>query len=510
MESPRNGYAVVQTPPPFMDEKPHLSITQRSIRPTWILYSSVGIAMLEAFHYGWSNSQINLSTFNNSEACNMRPVEEGTCLMFPGHTKTTWTLLVNAWIVGGMFGSLLSGFPSNKWGRRTTLRFNAIIMILGSLIQVFASTPFWFAAGRFVTGIANGVAMAVVNTFLNEISTPHNRHALGTNTHLAATLGIFGVATTFWYWNTTSGFRWIAGMPIVFALGFVVLSFFFMVESPVWLVANGDNEEAEKEIGRLYGQDNVSILMGWIQANDRRSELPARLSGESEKVHAETNWTILTNKKFRKPLVIALGLTCINQLVGINAVFFYASSILTDAGISDSRLGLMIIDILNIVPVPIAAVLTKVMRKRTMLISGIFVMALCCIGMTFSLVQSVGWLSIVFLGLFVVGFDLSIGPLLWPIVAELFADSARGAAVGICITMKWICSLIVGIGFPYVEDAITNYSFMPFLGTTTLAIVFIYFMVPETSNKTISEIQEEFRNDCSVQSTSKGQVRKGP
>ncbi|CAI5705204.1 unnamed protein product [Peronospora effusa] len=143
----------------------------------------------------------------------------------------------------------------------------------------------------------------------------------------------------------------------------------------------------------------------------------------------------------------------------------------------------MIIDILNIVPVPIAAVLTKVMRKRTMLISGIFVMALCCIGMTFSLVQSVGWLSIVFLGLFVVGFDLSIGPLLWPIVAELFADSARGAAVGICITMKWICSLIVGIGFPYVEDAITNYSFMPPF-----------------------PIQEEFRNDCSVQSTSKGQV----
>ncbi|KAG1687847.1 hypothetical protein DVH05_004577 [Phytophthora capsici] len=504
-ESPRNEYTVVQTPTAVYDE-PFINIAERSLKPTWIVYSSVAIAMLEAFHYGWSNSQVNLSTFSNTDDCNARPVEEGTCLMFPGHTKTTWTLLVNSWIVGGMFGSLLSGFPSNKWGRRTTLRFNAIIMVFGSVIQVVANNPTWFATGRFVTGVANGVAMAVVNTFLNEISTPHNRHALGTNTHLAATLGIFGVATTFWYWNTTSGFRWIAGMPMVFAGVFVVMSFFFMVESPVWLVANGKDEEAEKELGRLYGKENVNAMMGWIQANDRRSKLPSMLSGVSDKVHTETNWTILTNKKFRKPLIIALGLTCINQLVGINAVFFYSSSILKDAGISDSRVGLMIIDILNVVPVPIAAALTKVMRKRTMLISGISVMVLCCIGMTFSLVYSIGWLSIVFLGIFVVGYDLSIGPLLWPIVAELFADSARGAAVGICITMKWICSLIVGIGFPYVEEAITNYSFTPFLGTTILSIIFIYFMVPETSDMTIAEIQDGFRSDRSVQSSSKSQM----
>ncbi|KAF1789613.1 Major facilitator superfamily domain [Phytophthora cactorum] len=437
-----------------------LNIEDRSLKPTWIVYSSVGIAMLEAFHYGWSNSQVNLSTFSNTEECNARPVEKAPASC-------------------GMFGSLLSGFPSNKWGRRTTLRFNASIMVLGSVIQVVANNPTWFSVGRFVTGVANGVAMAVVNTFLNEISTPHNRHALGTNTHLAATL-----VSSEWRRRSGTGTRRLS----------------------VWLVANGKDEEAEKELGRLYGKQNVNAMMGWIQANDRRSKLPSMLSGVSDKVHTETNWTILTSKKFRKPLIIALGLTCINQLVGINAVFFYSSSILKDAGISDSRVGLMIIDILNVVPVPIAAALTKILRKRTMLISGISVMVLCCIGMTFSLVYSVGWLSIVFLGVFVVGYDLSIGPLLWPIVAELFADSARGAAVGTCVTMKWICSLIVGIGFPYVEEAITNYSFTPFLGTTILSIIFIYFMVPETSDMTIAEIQDGFRSDHSVQSSSKSQM----
>jgi len=497
-ESPRSGFGVVQTPPlTIYDEDIHA----RSLRPTWIVYSSVGIAMLEAFHYGWSNSQVNLSTFSNTDDCNARPVEEGTCLMFPGHAKTTWTLLVNAWIVGGMFGSLLSGYPSNKWGRRTTLRFNAIIMVIGSVIQVVANNPTWFAVGRFVTGVANGVAMAVVNTFLNEISTPHNRHALGTNTHLAATLGIFGVATTFWYWNTTAGFRWIAGMPIVFAVGFVVMSFFFMVESPVWLVSKRREDEAEKELGRLYGKENVNVMMGWIQANDRRSKLPSTVSGNAKESEHETNWSILTKAKFRKQLIIALGLTCINQLVGINAVFFYSSSILKDAGISDSRAGLMIIDILNVIPVPIAAVLTKILPKRKMLIWGISLMVLCCVGMTCSLVYSVGWLSIVFLGVFVVGYDLSIGPLLWPIIAELFPDSARGAAVGICITVKWLATLAIGIAFPYIEEAITNYSFTPFLGTTVLSIIFIFFMVPETSDMTIAEIQDGFRSGATSPSS---------
>ncbi|KAI9919999.1 hypothetical protein PsorP6_015564 [Peronosclerospora sorghi] len=304
-------------------------------------------------------------------------------------------------------------------------------MTLGSVDQVLASNPTWFAIGRFVTGVANGIAMAVVNTFLNEISTPHNRHALGTNTHLAATLGIFGVATTFWYWDTALGFRWIAGMPIAFATSFVILSYFFMVESPVWLLAHGHELEAEHELARLYGTQNVSVMRGWIQPHECRSKLPPHLSpDEIALVQNETNWSILTKNTFRQPLVIAVGLTCINQLVGINAVFFYSSSILRDAGIADSRAGLMIIDMLNILPVPLAAALTKTMRKRTLLISGIFVMMLCCIGVTFSLENNVGWLSIVFLGLFVVGFDLSIGPLLWPIIAELFSDSARGAAVG--------------------------------------------------------------------------------
>ncbi|KAG4232474.1 hypothetical protein PC116_g19290 [Phytophthora cactorum] len=427
-------YAIAMSP--VVDNVNEPTLEGRAIRARWIVYTSAAVAMLEAFHYGWSSHQINLHKFNNTEDCNARPVVEGTCIMFPGHTKTTWTLLSNAWIVGGMVGSFLSGIPSNKYGRRMTLRFNTIIMVAASVIQVIAPNAFWFGFGRFVAGIANGIAMAVVNTFLSEISTPHNRHALGTNTHLAATLGILGVATTFWYWNTTSGFRWIAAIPIVLAAGYLFCSYFVMVESPVWLVAKGREQEAEREIARLYGKENVEAMMSWIQAREQRTKLPSTISGESVQMEAESPWTILANSKFRKQLVVALGLTCINQLL---------SSI-------------------------------------------------------FSMSYRVGWLSVTMLGIYVVGYDVSIGPLLWPMIAEFFPDSARGGAVGICVFMKWTCALIIGIAFPYIQDAITDYSFTPFLGTTILSIIFIYFMVPETSDLTIAEIQDGFRGDQNLHS----------
>jgi len=285
----------------------------------------------------------------------------------------------------------------------------------------------------------------------------------------------------------------------------LVLSFTVMVESPVWLVTRGKDEEAEYAIGRLYGQENVATMMSWIQSNDRRSKLPSVMSGEAKEVKSDSVWAVILSPKFRRPVIVAFGLTCINQFVGINAVFFYSSSILKRAGISDPRAGLMIIDLLNIIPVPIASMLSKTMRKRTMLIGGIAGMVVCSAGLTFALVYGVGWLSVLFLGLYVVGFDLSIGPLLWPIIGELFPDSARGNAVGLFVMVKWICSLAIGVGFPYIEEAITNYSFTPFLGTCTLAILFIYFMVPETSDLTIAEIQDGFHTRHSAEMSHKSQ-----
>ncbi|RLN14269.1 hypothetical protein BBJ28_00026321, partial [Nothophytophthora sp. Chile5] len=96
----------------------------RQIKPNWILYSSILVALLQPFQSGWSTSQLNLSQFSDTDECNARPVADDTCLMFSGHSKLEWTFAVNAWIFGGMIGSLFCGQFSDLWGRKKLLFVN--------------------------------------------------------------------------------------------------------------------------------------------------------------------------------------------------------------------------------------------------------------------------------------------------------------------------------------------------------------------------------------------------
>jgi SP family facilitated glucose transporter-like MFS transporter 1 len=125
------------------------------------------------FQFGWSLSQLNLSTYHNEADCGADPIVDGTCIMFPGHTPGQWTILVNAWIIGGMCGSLMSGTPAAKYGRKRVICGNGLIMIIGALVQAFSTNLWIFGVGRFIAGLASGCALAVTASYLNEISPPH-------------------------------------------------------------------------------------------------------------------------------------------------------------------------------------------------------------------------------------------------------------------------------------------------------------------------------------------------
>ncbi|GAB9473764.1 Solute carrier family 2 [Globisporangium polare] len=474
----------------------HTKEAELALKPNWILYASVLVALIQPLQYGWSTSQLNLSTFNDTDECNMRPVPEGKCLMFPGHSKLEWTFAVNAWTVGGMLGSLSIGYFMDKFGHKKVMIANCAFIIIGAIIETVVSNIWVFVAGRLIAGLASGCSTGVVGAYINEITPPRLRNSLGVGLQISITIGILLVGLTFFFANTSSGWRYIAAFPIVLAGAFLLLCPFAMVESPAWLLMKGRRVDAEKELARLFGEENVHVALGWLESSEKTDIEHAQPSTTDLEEIAQfngSNVALLLSPIFFRQLITAIGIAATQQLTGINAVFFYSSDIFKKAGFSDDRIGTLVVNIVNVLPTFFSGWLANKFGNRKMILSGMIGMFISAVGMTISLVAGVQALSIVFTATYVASFGVSLGPLLWVVTADLFPDSIRATATSICIGCSWLSNLIVGISYPYIADALDDYGFVPFICTLAIFYVFVLKMVPETSGKSSEEIQAGFR-----------------
>ncbi|GMF15744.1 unnamed protein product [Phytophthora lilii] len=492
-----SGYVWVAPTPMVMMAPP---VQDDVIQPTRRLYANILVSVLQALQFGWSTSQMNNGIFNNEADCNARPIAPGTCLMFPGHTKTQWTIAVSSWIVGGMFGSLVTGRISNKFGRKPTMMANAIVMIIGAVIQAIAPTISVFTVGRVFAGIAAGGSTAVIPGFIGEICPPHLRSKLGVCFQISITLGHLFVAIVFFFASTSTGWRYIAGFPIVLGVLFLVLAPVVLVESPAWLMMVGEPKRAEEEMARLFGEDNVHAAKKWIKQDDPESkregsillqDLALSISPDAPKGGGSTLRKLFSPLHLPQ-LLTAIGVAGAQQLTGVNAVFFYSSGIFKQAGLSDSRIGVLLVNFVNVLPTLICGMLAARVGNRMLVLYGFVGMLLSAVGITVSLVTSFSPFAILFTALYVTTFGASLGPLAWGIMADMFPDDVRAVGCSICVGCSWLCSLTIGLVYPYIAAALGNFSFVPFMYTITLSFLFVFSIVPDTYGKTVQEIQDEF------------------
>ncbi|EEY59857.1 Major Facilitator Superfamily (MFS) [Phytophthora infestans T30-4] len=493
-------------PTPVVTQAPPQTQANPTIKPTLRLYANVLVAALQPFQFGWSTSQMNNSIFNNEVDCDARPIAPGTCLMFPGHTKTQWTIAVSSWIVGGMIGALVTGRVSNKFGRKPTMMANCLFMIAGAVIQAAASNITTFTVGRVFAGIAAGGSTAVIPGFIGEICPPNLRSKLGVCFQISITLGHLCVAITFFFASTSTGWRYIAAFPILLAFLFLVLAPFVLVESPAWLLMAGKPLAAEHELARLFGQENVFLAKTWMKQEE---ETAPRVGVGSEFVQPMQDLRMsmalmapnapkarglvdLFSPALIRQLLVAIGVAAAQQLTGVNAVFFYSSGIFKQAGLSDSRIGVLLVNFVNVLPTLFCGLLSARLGNRKLILIGFTGMLLSAVGITVTLVTSVSPLAIVFVALYVTTFGASLGPLAWGVMADLFPDDVRAVGCSICVGCSWLCSLTVGLVYPYLAAALGNFSFVPFMYTITLSFLFFFSVVPDTYGKTIQEIQDEF------------------
>ncbi|TDH71629.1 hypothetical protein CCR75_003544 [Bremia lactucae] len=478
--------------------KPENIDTRPRVQPTYILYTSAMLAFVLPLQYGWSTSQLNLRKFNNFEDCNAWPVAEGTCIMFPGHTKFQWTVVVNAWIVGGMFGSFFVGKLADRFGRKQVLIYNCFFVIVGAIVMAAVSNLWLFAFGRFLAGIASGATTGNVGSYINEISPPHLRSLLGAGLHSSNTIGIVLVATTFFYMDFENGWRYIAAFPIVLAAIFLSMSPFIMVESPVWLLMKGRRNDAEAALTRLYGAENVSTALEWIESK-RKVDLELQSSTWSENGNEVVRsgkgapFSELISPVLRRQFIIVIGVACMQKITGINTVFYYSSDLFHQAGLDNVLFNTIIIDIVNMLPALVSGVLAARFGNRTMLLWGLAGMFFSAVGITLALWFSWSTMTILIVASYVTAYGLSIGPLMYVVLSDIFPDYARATVSSIGVMVSWLSNLIVGVGYPYISSALGNLAYLPFTVLLALSFVFVYMLLPETSGKTNEEIQDEFR-----------------
>lgn len=462
---------------------------------SYLLYTSVFITVMLGPQLGWEISQLNLRAFHNSKDCAQRPVQPGKCIVFPGHSDIEWVTAVMCWVLGAALGSLLANLPAEKFGRRFVVVANAAVMILGGALQTFAPNIAVFALGRLFSGVASGSGSTITSLFLAEIGPPHQRAGFVIAFQCTGSTGLVASsAAHFAVTGSPTSWRWVMAFPIALGAVQLLLAPLFLVESPKWLLQQNRTKDAARAFHALYRLGSFQDLERVVKAEkDRhqRRELAAGANASAPAAAKLSFWQDALSPRCKRQFQIACILCAARQLGGVSAVFYYSSGIFAGAGIDDSRVGNVVLAVVNLLSVGVVCVCSKRLARRRMLLSGIAGMVLCSVGMTVTLVFKLT-ASIAFTALYVACNSLSLSPLPFLVTAEVLPEDIKARGVSVTTFINWVGNLLVGVTFPVLVHYTGSYTFVPFTGLLLVFWVCIYALLPETRDKTNEQIQQEF------------------
>ncbi|MFQ3872108.1 glucose transporter GlcP [Staphylococcus parequorum] len=394
-------------------------------------------------------------------------------------------LVVSSMLVGAIVGSGASGPMSDRLGRRRVVFIIAIIYIVGALILALAPSMQILVLGRLVIGLAVGGSTAIVPVYLSEMAPTEQRGSLSSLNQLMITIGILSSYLINYAFTPIEGWRWMLGLAIVPSL-ILLIGVAFMPESPRWLLEHR-SEKAARDVMKL---------------TFKHSEIDKEIADMKEinKI-SDSTWNVLKSAWLRPTLLIGCVFALLQQIIGINAIIYYAPTIFSKAGLGDatSILGTVGIGAVNVVVTIVAInIIDKIDRKRLLIIGNIgmvaslLIMAILIWSMG---IQSSAWIIVACLTLFIIFFGFTWGPVLWVMLPELFPMRARGAATGMAALVLSIGSLLVAQFFPLLTDVLpVEQVFLIFAAIGIVALIFVIKYLPETRGRSLEEIEAELRS----------------
>ncbi len=401
-------------------------------------------------------------------------------------TELQTEIAAGALLLGCAAGASIAGPLSDRLGRRRILMAAAALFALSSLGAALPRNLDQFIAARLAAGVATGIASMLAPLYIAENSPSRIRGRLVTFNQWAIVTGILAAYLVNW---TLSGlgpqsWRWMfaaAALPaVVFWIGLV-----FVPESPRWLVKQQRDREALAVLARLEGDAQAAQALGEIQDTVRE---------ERDSIGQ------LLEPAFRKPLIIAVALAILQQITGVNTVFYYASLIFRDQvgnQSTSSALGLnVIIGGINFLATIVALwIIDRVGRKPLLLASSAGMAAsLLALGTAFRYHPVPSGLVLAAILAYVTSFGIGMGPGVWVLMSELFPTRIRGRAMAIATVALWLASLLLTVTFLSLVSAVgPSATFWVYAALSAFTFVFLWLVVPETKGKSLEQIERMWR-----------------
>lgn len=393
-------------------------------------------------------------------------------------------------LIGCMIGAMVAGGLSDKLGRRKVLMISAWAFAISSLGILIPLDLTSFIIFRMIGGIGIGIASILSPMYISEIAPANIRGRLISIYQLGIVIGILliyfvnaAIAGLHDHsWNVESGWRWMFGSGLLPSLFFIIL-LLRAPESPRWLAAQNNWTAAEDILRKVNGDAKASEEMDAIRQSLNQKQGTVRE---------------LLRPGLRVALIIGIFLSIFSQVTGINVIMYYAPEIFkaTGDGSSSALTQTVWVGAINTLMTLVAIKYVDHLGRKKLLLIGSAGMAICLamVGLAFYQQAMTGYWVLAGILLYISFFAISLGPLTFVVVAEIFPNHIRGRAMGVAIFFLWLSVYIVSQTFPMLLKTIGSaYTFWIYMVMSVLAFLFIWRMVPETKGKSLEEIQDMWK-----------------
>ena len=403
-------------------------------------------------------------------------------------TDTIQGLVVSAVLIGAVIGAATNGILADIFGRKKIIMATSVIFILGSIMCAFAPNVIVLIISRMFVGLAVGIVNFVVPLYLSEISPKHLRGTLVSLYQWAITAGIlFSYFINAIFAHAVYNWRWMLFAGVVPA-AILFVGMCFMNDTPRWLVSKKKEEQAKEAFKKIEPD---------IDIEKEIEEIKKTVSSNTTDKFIFKKWMIM-------PFIIGIGIMFAQICTGINTIIYYAPTIFKSAGFDSNITAIYAttgIGVVNFFMTIVAIYFTDRLGRKPLLYFGLtgVMLSLFALGASYNFAQILGdsqkWVAVGSLVTYIVCFAMSLGPVGWILVSEVFPLKIRGISMSICTVSNFAFNFFVVASFPVLLHRLGGaWTFWIFGFVSILCIIFVYFCVPETKGISLEKIEENWIN----------------